>query len=167
MTIPHRPNLQTVLTITFWGVILVLTASSCGSARRLAEKNAKISKVVAASRGYLGTPYRYGGISKSGIDCSGLILQSYKTINLDLPRSSADQSETGKKVKIQQLRPGDLLFFAMGKRRRKITHVGMVTNVTKDKIMFIHASTSAGVVERDLRQEYYMKHFRGARRIIL
>ena len=146
-------------------VILMLT--SCVSGRKLAVRNAKIEQVIVTARKYTGTPYKYGGISSSGIDCSGLMLQSFKAIEYPLPRSSEDQSEVGKKVKVKELHPGDLLFFAMGKKKKKITHVGMVTEVHKDRIMFIHASSSVGVVERDLLKEYYIKKLRKARRIIL
>jgi probable lipoprotein NlpC len=63
------------------------------------------------------------------MDCSGLLLNSFKAINVSLPRSSEAQSKIGKEVKIQELQPGDLLFFATGKKKREITHVGLVTDV--------------------------------------
>ena len=145
---------------------VLVGASSCGPSRRVVARNNKINSVVTASRTYLGTPYLYGGTTSRGIDCSGLILNSYQSIQQPLPRTSKDQSKTGKKVKVQKLRSGDLLFFAMGKRRRKITHVGMVTEIHNQEVMFIHASSSLGVVEKDLMQDYYLKRLRKARRVI-
>jgi len=63
--------------------------------------------------------------------------------------------------------PGDLVFFATGKKKREITHVGLVTEVKgKENVKFIHASTSVGVVETNLYTDYYLKRFRLARRII-
>lgn len=73
----------------------------------------------------------------------------------------------GEKVKMKNLRAGDLLFFATGKKKRVITHVGIVTDVkSNDEVKFIHASTSLGVVETNLYSDYYVKRFRLARRII-
>jgi probable lipoprotein NlpC len=60
-----------------------------------------------------------------------------------------------------------LVFFATGKKRRLVTHVGLVTDVkSKDNVKFIHASSSLGVVETNIFSEYYQKRFRGARRVI-
>lgn len=73
----------------------------------------------------------------------------------------------GEKIKQREVRPGDLVFFATGKKKREITHVGIVTERKSDTdIKFIHASTSLGVVETNLFSDYYNKRFRLARRII-
>ena len=69
-------------------------------------------------------------------------------------------------MKIKDLQPGDLLFFETGKKKKEITHVGIVTDVKKDNIKFIHASTSLGVIETNLYSDYYIKRFRTARRVI-
>jgi cell wall-associated NlpC family hydrolase len=84
-----------------------------------------------------------------------------------LPRTADAQALVGEKVKLADLKPGDLVFFATGKKKHEITHVGIVTVVkSKDNIKFIHASTSLGVVETDLFSDYYQKRFREARRVI-
>lgn len=68
---------------------------------------------------------------------------------------------------MKKLQKGDLVFFATGKKRRVVTHVGMVTDVKgKDDVRFIHASTSLGVIETNLYSKYYLKRFRFGRRII-
>lgn len=101
------------------------------------------------------------------MDCSGLLINSFRAINISLPRESADQALMGEKIKMKQLREGDLVFFATGKKRRVVTHVGLVTDVNgKDNVKFIHASSSLGVIETNLYTEYYQKRFRFARRII-
>jgi probable lipoprotein NlpC len=68
---------------------------------------------------------------------------------------------------MKDLAPGDLVFFATGKRKKKITHVGLVTEVKgKDNVKFIHASSRVGVIEVNIYGEYYQRTFRGARRVI-
>lgn len=127
----------------------------------------KADKVISTARTFIGTPYKYGGMTRSGMDCSGLLINSFSVVKLNLPRSSAAQSKVGTQVKMNELRRGDLVFFATGNKKNEITHVGLVTDVrAKDNIKFIHASSSLGVVETNLFAEYYQKRFRGARRVI-
>ncbi len=147
-------------------LVVAALLTSCGAAKRAQIREKKINTLVATAKSYIGTPYRWGGTTRSGMDCSGLLCNSYRSVNYDLPRTSAAQSKAGEKVKINKLQPGDLVFFATGKKKRKVTHVGMVTSVRKGKIMFIHSSSSLGVVESDLHSTYYKKRFRGARRVI-
>mgnify|MGYP005812823463 CR=1 FL=1 len=127
-----------------------------------------VDKVISTARTFLGTPYKYGGTTRSGMDCSGLLLNSFRSVNVTLPRSSEAQSKIGKEIKkMNDLEPGDLVFFATGKSKNTVTHVGLVTDVkSKDNIKFIHSSSSLGVVETNLFAEYYLKRFRGGRRVI-
>lgn len=126
----------------------------------------KVDKVINTARTYLGTRYKYGGTSRNGIDCSGLVYSSFKQINIDLPRTSEAQSKAGKPVKLDELQPGDLVFFTDKKGHKKITHVGIVVEAKgKKDVKFIHASTKLGVVENDLYAEYYISIFIKAVRI--
>ena len=104
-------------------------------------------------------------MSRSGIDCSGLLVLSFKSADLEIPRTSREQSKIGKRVEKEELKPGDLLFFAAKKRSRKITHAGMVTEVrSPESVKFIHSSTKLGVVEADFYVDYYQDIFVKARR---
>jgi len=149
--------------LTFYLAVLV-TLASCASAKKAKIREQRINTVISTAKGYMGTPYKWGGTSRSGIDCSGLLCNSYRMIRYELPRTSTQQSKVGKKVKRKKLEPGDLVFFATGKKKRKITHVGLVTEVRKGKVKFIHSSSSLGVVISDMDNRYYRKRFRLARR---
>jgi probable lipoprotein NlpC len=140
---------------------------SCASPKNASVHRDTAETVVEAARKFIGTPYKYGGTTRAGMDCSGLLLNSFRSINVELARSSEDQSKMGKEVSMNELLPGDLVFFATGKRRKKITHVGLVTEIIgKDNVKFIHSSSALGVVETNLFAEYYQKRFITARRII-
>lgn len=140
---------------------------SCASHKQVNVRDKQVDKVISTARTFIGTPYRYGGTTRAGMDCSGLLINSFRAIDVSLPRSSEDQSKVGKEVKMNEIEPGDLVFFATGKKKKKVTHVGLVTDVkSKDNVKFIHASSSLGVVETNIFSDYYKKRFRGARRII-
>jgi probable lipoprotein NlpC len=122
--------------------------------------SSQATQVIKTARSYLGTPYRYGGSTSKGMDCSGLLCTSFASIDVKLPRTSNEQANYGKTVRVTDIAPGDLVFFAERKGSNKISHVGMVTAVKgKDQVMFIHSSTSRGVVEDNLFGEYYQKIF--------
>ena len=84
----------------------------------------------------LQTPYRYGGASPAGFDCSGLVYYVYRLNGIHIPRTTHDQRRTAHPIKLHDLAPGDLIFFHG--RRQKAYHVGLYIGEGR----FIHASTS-------------------------
>ena len=109
------------------------------------------------SSNWLGVPYRSGGTTKRGVDCSGLTSNIYKKVyRKDLERNSDDQRKKDcRKVKKGKLREGDLVFFHNGRKKKKATHVGIYLKDRK----FIHASTSQGVIVSTLEEDYWKKHW--------
>ncbi|MEH0156942.1 C40 family peptidase [Limibacter armeniacum] len=119
--------------------------------------------VIEEAQKWMGTRYKMGGLTKKGIDCSGLMYVSYQKVGVTLPRVSRQQAQTGTAINKSELRPGDLVFFTYPGGSR-ITHVGMITQVNGDDITFIHASTSRGVTTDKLNSNYWEKIYVTARR---
>jgi len=127
------------------------------------ERNKRIEKVIAKARSLIGTPHKDGGVSSLGIDCSGLTLVSMQAIGMEIPRRAADQSQIGMPTTLEKLAPGDLVFFSDPKIGKGITHVGIVTSEGEGNVpVFIHTSSSLGVVETKLSEKYWQKTFHSA-----
>ncbi|HLX07809.1 MAG TPA: NlpC/P60 family protein [Thermoanaerobaculia bacterium] len=110
---------------------------------------------------YLGTPYRRGGTSRRGVDCSGLVGAVYAQQGLEVPRTAAEQFGEGVPVGETDLRPGDLVFFR-DTYKRGISHVGIYLGDGR----FIHAAGHRrGVVVSELSRPYYHLRYAGARRL--
>ena len=137
------------------------------SARKMAKKKTStIDGILSEANTYIGTPYRFGGMTRSGIDCSAFVLSVYGSVTgINLPRISSAQAQEGERVEREQLEKGDLLFFQT--RGSRISHVGIVQEITQEgEIKFIHASTSKGVTISSLNEKYWGLRFRFAKRIL-
>ncbi|MBR5792148.1 MAG: C40 family peptidase [Ruminiclostridium sp.] len=128
------------------------------------EEVVEVSKgdqIVAKAKTCLGVPYVWGGQSKKGFDCSGLVYYVLKNLGYSPSRSTSEQYKMGSSVSKSKLQPGDLVFFA-GTYKSGISHVGIYIGDGK----FIHAPSSGDVVKiSDLSNSYYKSHYYGARRI--
>lgn len=162
-------------------LLLVLIVSSCGTARRSARvsgaepretrrkdqaNEVRTDQLLDYAREYIGVRYRYGGNNpREGFDCSGFACFVFREVGVQLPRVSADMSKVGRYVGKNELRKGDLVFFATGSSRR-INHVGIVIE-TKPEVLMIHSSTSRGIRIDDINSQYYRRRYVTSRRVDL
>lgn len=124
-----------------------------------------LDRIIEEAKTYLGTPYRYGGMTRKGIDCSAFVLSVFgAAAGVSLPRVASAQAKEGERITKDSLEKGDLLFFSHG---RRIAHVGIVEDITPEgEIKFIHAATSKGVMISTLDNSYWAPKFRFAKRIV-
>lgn len=132
----------------------------------LDNENKLASAIVQTALSYNGTRYRYGGTTKKGMDCSGLIFISFKEHDVPLQRTSSMMALQGVEIALREVQQGDLLFFTTGKNKRRINHVGLVVDVEKDNVIFIHSTTSRGVLVSSIKEGYWNYAFKEARRIL-
>jgi cell wall-associated NlpC family hydrolase len=117
-------------------------------------------KMVRTALSMRGFPYRWGGTTKSGFDCSGFTKYLYGTVKgVAIPRTAAAQYKSGKKIAVKDMRPGDLLFFRT--RGRGVGHVGIYAG---DGKMVHAANPRAGVKVDKLFGGYWGKRLVGVRR---
>lgn len=127
---------------------------------------AKADGIITSALAFTGVKYKYGGTTKKGMDCSGLLYVAFKKHNVNIPRVSYIMANEGKRIKINNVVKGDLLFFKTTKKGKKINHVGLVVAVKGSDIKFIHATSSRGVIVSSLREGYWNYAFVKATRIL-
>jgi len=124
---------------------------------------AGVSALLDLALNYRGAPYRWGGASRDGLDCSGLVVRAARDLGRRLPHSAAQLFELGEPVAPGDLQPGDLVFFA-NTYKPGISHVGIYEAGSR----FLQASSRAQkVTVGDLNRAYYRQKYAGARRLSL
>lgn len=118
-------------------------------------------RIVQYAAKFLGTPYRYGGKSPAGFDCSGFTSYVFEQFGINLYRTAADQYKHGVAVAKDELQIGDLVFFAGGS---SIDHVGIYSG--NGQIIHSSSPTSGGVIYSTLNSGYYANTYVGAKRIL-
>ncbi|WP_338732800.1 C40 family peptidase [Mangrovimonas cancribranchiae] len=130
------------------------------------SSNTTINNIIAEAETYHGVRYKYGGNTKRGMDCSGLVTTAFKSEDILLPRTTSSLSTHGNWIDLKDVQKGDLLFFATRKNSRKVNHVGIVTNTRPGYVEFIHSTTSRGVITSKLSEKYWYFAFVQARRVL-
>ena len=119
------------------------------------------TKAIAVAKSNLGVRYLWGGTSRYGYDCSGLVYVSYRAAGKTLPRTAGEMALKGTTVSASSLRAGDLLFYNTGSTRGKVTHVAIYIGAGK----MIHSSSSRGVSIISTSNSYWKPKFIRAKRI--
>ena len=124
-----------------------------------------VDQLISKASENIGTPYRSGGTSSKGFDCSGLICYTFNSYDIKLPRSSIEMASYGSKIDAQSAQKGDLIFFKTN-GRRQINHVGMVIEVSEGEIKFIHSSNHGGVIISSTKESYYERNLAQINRVL-
>jgi len=159
--------------MSYAGIILLallcLAIGGCGKSKihapgTISAPRAKSGNAVAATaKTQIGRPYKYGGASpKTGFDCSGLIVWSYKQHGVSVPRQAKDQARYGKAVKQSQLKPGDIVVFRISSRS------GYHTGIYSGKGKFVHSPSSGKKIREDsMTEDYWKRRYVSARRVLM
>ena len=99
------------------------------------------------------------------MDCSGLINISFQEAGHKVPRTSSNLFQASRKVSIDRVAKGDLMFFATGRNKKKVNHVALVVEVTPAEIRFVHATTSRGVMVSSFNEPYWLNSYLSSGRL--
>lgn len=142
------------------GILLLLLVILAGCAGPRKAARSPEARLTQAYEQWKGTPYLLGGSSRSGVDCSAFIqIVMRQQFRVELPRTTSQQMNAGRRVRKSALRAGDLVFFQTG---RRTLHVGIMM----DNHRFLHASTSSGVMISSLQERYWTRRYLRARRVM-
>lgn len=166
-----RNTIQKSVLATFLCLVVCITSSKGQAFQKPATAESDtlgtMESLVSFATKHLHIPYRSGGSSKRGFDCSGFVRYCYNKWNILLPHSSSAQSKYGEKVDIEAARPGDLIFFkGHSSKSSQIGHVGIITEVHDGYVKFIHSAWKGGIRYDLLSADYYHKRFVAIRRLI-
>jgi cell wall-associated NlpC family hydrolase len=129
------------------------------------KSNPKADAIISYAKTFLGVPYRYGGTTPSGFDCSGFINYIFGNFGFSLVRTSYSLAELGETISIADIEPGDLMFFkGSNSNSSSIGHVAMVVEVLPDDVKFIHAA-NGGVRIDNLKTKYYIQRYVKTKRL--
>jgi cell wall-associated NlpC family hydrolase len=126
----------------------------------------QVDAIINYAKKFLGVPYRYGGTTPSGFDCSGFINYIFGNFGFDLVRTSYGLAELGTTVKLSEIRPGDLMFFkGSNVNSTSVGHVALVVEVTPTAIKFIHSANTGVRIDNFNTSQYYIQRYLKTKRL--
>jgi cell wall-associated NlpC family hydrolase len=131
------------------------------------KRDCLVDSMLVLAQDCIGIQYKYGGTTTSGFDCSGFVRYIYASFGIELPRVSSSMAELGEEVALDEILPGDLVFFKRNLKSNTVSHVGMVLEKTPKGFKMIHASVSKGIQIDTYSQQYYKSRFLFAKRLDL
>ncbi len=155
-------------------LVFLISVTSCASSRRASDKadtntdlvvkgateedRETLTRINVVSYGQemIGTKYKYAGRSPKGFDCSGFTHYCNRRFGIEASTSSKAQAKQGRKISLERVKPGDLIFFSHN-GGKTIGHVAMVVRNTDDGIIVIHSTSSRGVREDNISKSVYWK----------
>jgi cell wall-associated NlpC family hydrolase len=128
--------------------------------------NEKAEALIGYAKSFLGVPYRYGGTTPSGFDCSGFINYVFGNFGFSLVRTSYGLAELGQTVSLAEIQPGDLMFFkGSNVNSTSVGHVALVIEVANGDIRFIHSAGSSVRIDSFRKSRYYIQRYVKSKRL--
>jgi cell wall-associated NlpC family hydrolase len=159
--------------VTLFALLLIGSSFNVSQAQTVKSSQAAndtvstMQSLVSFATRHLHIPYRSGGSSKKGFDCSGFVRYCFNEWNISLPHSSAAQAQHGETIELDNAKPGDLIFFkGNSSKSSRIGHVGIITEVAPGYVRFIHSAWKGGIRYDLLTASYYHKRFVAIKRLI-
>ncbi len=148
-------------------LLLCLQLTNHAIAQTPTPKNdPQVDAIINYAKSFLGVPYRYGGTTPSGFDCSGFINYIFGNFGFDLVRTSYGLAELGTTVKLSEIQPGDLMFFkGSNVNSTAVGHVALVVEVTPDAIKFIHSANTGVRIDNFKTSQYYIQRYIKTKRL--
>ncbi len=126
----------------------------------------KADAIISYAKTFLGVPYRYGGSTPSGFDCSGFINYIFGNFGFSLVRSSFGLADLGETIALSNIQPGDLLFFKGSNiNSSTVGHVALVIEVAPNTLKFIHSANGGVRIENFVTSKYYIQRYIKAKRL--
>ena len=155
-----------ILFLVFAQELLAQTPTSQSQTKVPLPNDPQVDAIINYAKRFLGVPYRYGGTTPSGFDCSGFINYIFGNFGFDLVRTSYGLAELGTTVKLSEIRPGDLMFFkGSNVNSTSVGHVALVVEVSPEAIKFIHSANSGVRIDNFKTSEYYLKRYIKTKRL--
>jgi cell wall-associated NlpC family hydrolase len=164
------------MTLKFRNVLFFLLLSCCTSSVVYSQTepsdsvgqkvSPKVDALISYAKTFLGVPYRYGGSTPSGFDCSGFINYIFGNFGFSLVRSSYQLAEFGETIPLSKVQPGDLMFFkGSNVNSSTVGHVGMIIEVKEDALNFIHSANGGVQITNFKTSKYYIARYVKTKRL--